>query len=158
MNTIEMQSITAIAHLRAAILYFMDLSEQCGYSVQAQIQLFKSIKPLFANKIVFVVINKIDVRRPEDLDPESQEQLQSILKSGEVELLQLSCNTQEGVQEVKNAACERLIAERVSQKLKGRHDDQWCHWRQTCRCHDSNTRGAASGWHCAPCPYPGRSH
>jgi nucleolar GTP-binding protein len=118
MNTIEMQSITAIAHLRAAILYFMDLSEQCGYSVQAQIQLFKSIKPLFANKIVFVVINKIDVRRREDLDQETQEQLQSILKSGEVELLQLSCNTQEGVQEVKNAACERLIAERVSQKLK----------------------------------------
>ena len=118
MNTIEMQSITAIAHLRSAILYFMDLSEQCGYSVQAQIQLFKSIKPLFSNKLVFVVINKIDVMRPEDLDAETQTQLQDLLKADEVELLQLSCNTQEGVQEVKNAACERLIAERVSQKLK----------------------------------------
>lgn len=41
-----------------------------------------------------------------------------MLKSGEVELLQMSCNTQDGVQEVKNTACERLIAERVSQKLK----------------------------------------
>jgi nucleolar GTP-binding protein len=118
MNTIEMQSITAIAHLRSAILYFMDLSEQCGYSVQAQMQLFKSIKPLFSNKLVFIVINKIDVTRPEDLDAETQAELQSLLKSGEVELLQASCNTQEGVQEVKNAACERLIAERVSQKLK----------------------------------------
>ena len=118
MNTIEMQSITAIAHLRSAIMYFMDLSEQCGYSVEHQIQLFKSIKPLFANKLVFVVINKIDIVRPEDLDPTTQEQLQSILKSGEVELLQLSCTTTEGVQEVKNAACERLIAERVAQKLK----------------------------------------
>ncbi|KAF4460470.1 nucleolar GTP-binding [Fusarium albosuccineum] len=118
MNTIEMQSITAIAHLRSAILYFMDLSEQCGYTVSAQIALFKSIKPLFSNKLVFVVINKIDVTRPEDLEPELQTELQSVLKSGEVELLQLSCNTQEGVQEVKNAACERLIAERVNQKLK----------------------------------------
>lgn len=118
MNTIEMQSITAIAHLRSAILYFMDLSEQCGYSVTAQIQLFKSIKPLFANKLVFVVINKIDVMRPEDLDSETQEQLQSILKAGDVELLQLSCTTSEGVMEVKNAACERLIADRVAQKLK----------------------------------------
>ena len=118
MNTIEMQSITAIAHLRSAILYFMDLSEQCGYSVQAQIQLFKSIKPLFANKLVFVVINKIDIMRPQDLDNETKEMLDGILKSGDVELLQLSCTTTEGITEVKNAACERLIADRVAQKLK----------------------------------------
>lgn len=118
MNTIEMQSITAIAHLRSAILYFMDLSEQCGYTVQAQIQLFKSIKPLFSNKLVFLVVNKIDVTRPEDLSPELQGELQGLMKAGEIEMLQLSCNTQEGVQEVKNAACERLIAERVNQKLK----------------------------------------
>ncbi|EQL02682.1 hypothetical protein G6O67_000785 [Ophiocordyceps sinensis] len=118
MNTIEMQSITAIAHLRSAILYFMDLSEQCGYSVQAQIQLFRSIKPLFSNKLVFLVINKIDIARPEDLGADVQVELQSLLKSGEVEMLQLSCNTQEGVQDVKNAACERLIADRVNQKLK----------------------------------------
>ena len=118
MNTIEMQSITAIAHLRSAILYFMDLSEQCGYSVNAQIQLFQSIKPLFANKLVFVVINKIDIMKPDDLDAETKAKLDSILKSGEVELLQLSCTTTEGVTEVKNAACERLIADRVAQKLK----------------------------------------
>lgn len=118
MNTIEMLSITAIAHLRSAILYFMDLSEQCGFSVTAQIQLFLSIKPLFANKLVFIVINKIDVMRPEDLDPETQSQLQALLKHGDVELLQLSCTTSEGVQDVKNTACERLIADRVAQKLK----------------------------------------
>lgn len=113
-----MQSITAIAHLRSAILYFMDLSEQCGYSVDAQIRLFHSIKPLFANKLVFVVINKIDIMKPEDLDSETKAKLESTLKSGEVELLQLSCTTTEGVTKVKNAACERLIADRVAQKLK----------------------------------------
>jgi len=118
MNTIEMQSITAIAHLRSAILYFMDLSEQCGYSVSAQIRLFQSIKPLFSNKLVFVVVNKIDIMRPDDLDIETKEMLQEILKPGDVELLQLSCTTSEGVMEVRNAACERLIADRVAQKLK----------------------------------------
>ncbi|KAH1613977.1 Nucleolar GTP-binding protein 1 [Aspergillus fumigatus] len=118
MNTIEMQSITAIAHLRSAILYFMDLSEQCGYSVADQIKLFHSIRPLFANKIVFLVVNKIDVRRPEDLEPEYQEEIQKILKSGDVEMLQLSCATTEGVTAVKNAACDKLLAERVAQKLK----------------------------------------
>ena len=118
MNTIEMQSITAVAHLRSAILYFMDISEQCGYSVQDQIKLFHSIRPLFANKVVYVVINKIDVRGLDDLEPELQEQVQTMLKSGDVELLQLSCTTTEGVTAVKNAACDKLLAERVSAKLK----------------------------------------
>lgn len=118
MNTIEMQSITAIAHLRSAIMYFMDLSEQCGYSVQAQMALFQSIKPLFANKLVFIVINKIDITRPEDLDAETQQKLQDLLKSGNVELLQLSCTTTEGLMNVRNAACDRLLAERNAQKLQ----------------------------------------
>lgn len=118
MNTIEMQSITAVAHLRSAILYFMDLSEQCGYSVGDQIKLFHSIRPLFANKIVYLVINKIDVRQPEDLEPEYQQEFDAILKSGDVEVLHLSCTTTEGVTAVKNAACDKLLAERVSQKLK----------------------------------------
>ncbi|KAF2662387.1 nucleolar GTP-binding protein-like protein [Lophiostoma macrostomum CBS 122681] len=118
MNTIEHQSICAIAHLRASILYFMDLSEQCGYSVSAQIALFHSIKPLFANKLVFIVINKIDLMRPEDLDQETQEQLQGMLKAGEVELLQLSCTTAEGVMQVRNSACDRLLAARNAEKLK----------------------------------------
>ncbi|KAF4308632.1 putative nucleolar gtp-binding protein [Botryosphaeria dothidea] len=118
MNTIEMQSITAIAHLRSAILYFMDLSEQCGYSVSAQIQLFHSIKPLFNNKLVFIVINKTDLMKPEDLDAETQEKLQGMLKSGEVELLQLSCNTTENVMTVRGAVCDRLLAQRNAEKLK----------------------------------------
>jgi nucleolar GTP-binding protein len=33
MNTIEMQSITALAHLKSCVIYFVDPSEQCGYSV-----------------------------------------------------------------------------------------------------------------------------
>lgn len=50
-NTIEMQAITALAHLRAAILYVMDVSEQCGHTLQEQLELFNSIRPLFANKV-----------------------------------------------------------------------------------------------------------
>lgn len=50
-NTIEMQAITALAHLRAAVLYVMDLSEQCGHGLRAQLQLFQSIRPLFVNKV-----------------------------------------------------------------------------------------------------------
>lgn len=50
-NTIEMQAITALAHLRAAVLYVMDVSEQCGHTLLQQLELFNNIRPLFANKV-----------------------------------------------------------------------------------------------------------
>lgn len=50
-----MQAITALAHLRAAVLYVMDVSEQCGHSLEEQVELFRNIKPLFANKVSLVM-------------------------------------------------------------------------------------------------------
>jgi nucleolar GTP-binding protein len=66
-NTIEMQAITAMAHLRASILYIMDVSEQCGYSIEEQVNLFNNIKALFVNKPLILVANKIDIKRIEEL-------------------------------------------------------------------------------------------
>ncbi|XP_006455345.1 hypothetical protein AGABI2DRAFT_75410 [Agaricus bisporus var. bisporus H97] len=119
MNTIEMQSITAMAHLKSCILYFMDLSEQCGYTVEAQCKLFHSIRPLFTGKPVMLVINKIDVTRLEDLTPENRAIVQEIIDSEGVHNIQVSCFSEEGVMALKNKACEILLAHRVENKLKG---------------------------------------
>ena len=51
------------AHLRAAVLYIVDPSEQCGYTLEAQKSLFDNIKPLFNNKPLIVVANKADIWR-----------------------------------------------------------------------------------------------
>ncbi|KAH7107413.1 GTP binding protein 4 [Auriculariales sp. MPI-PUGE-AT-0066] len=118
MNTIEMQSITALAHLRAAVLYFMDLSGQCGYTVEAQCKLFHSIKPLFSGKPVLVVCNKSDVTKPEDLNADDRALLDAVLAEG-AQLVVASCYNEEGVMDVKNAACDALLAHRVENKLKG---------------------------------------
>lgn len=118
MNNIEMQSIYAVAHLRSCVLYFMDLSEQCGFSIEDQVKLFHSIKPLFANKTVMVVINKIDLRRPEDLNPEQQQLLQTVTSQGNVEIHTLSCATEENVMNLRNLACEKLLTARIEQKMK----------------------------------------
>ncbi|ORX36156.1 putative nucleolar GTPase [Kockovaella imperatae] len=119
MNTIEMQSITALAHLRSAILYFMDLSEQCGYTIEAQSKLFHSIKPLFLNKPVILVINKIDIVRMSELSPENRAFVDTILADKSVISVEASCYSEEGVMNVRNVACEALLAARVEQKLKG---------------------------------------
>uniref|UniRef100_A0A7M4FUW8 Nucleolar GTP-binding protein 1 n=1 Tax=Crocodylus porosus TaxID=8502 RepID=A0A7M4FUW8_CROPO len=95
-NTIEMQAITALAHLRAAVLYVMDVSEQCGHSLEEQLELFRNIKPLFANKNIF-----------ENLEAEG------------LPVIETSTLTEEGVIKVKTEACDRLLAHRVETKMKG---------------------------------------
>ena len=119
MNTIEMQSITALAHLKACVLYFLDPSEQCGYSIQAQCSLFHSIKPLFGGKPVVIVVNKSDVCKLADLSPEARAPIEEILNSEGIKHVQVSCYSEEGVMDVKNVACDALLAHRVDTKLKG---------------------------------------
>jgi nucleolar GTP-binding protein len=62
-----MQSITALAHLKSCVIYFVDPSEQCGYSVLEQIHLYNTIKPLFKNKPVIVAFNKTDLKKFEEI-------------------------------------------------------------------------------------------
>ncbi|KAF8602536.1 GTP binding protein 4 [Ceratobasidium sp. AG-I] len=119
MNTIEMQSVTAMAHLRSAILYFMDLSERCGYTIEAQVKLFHSIRPLFAGKPTLVVINKIDIVRMDDLSEEQRALVETVTGLPDVQTVQVSCYTDEGVTEVKTTACDALLAHRVESKLRG---------------------------------------
>jgi nucleolar GTP-binding protein len=46
-NVIEMQAVTALAHLRAAVLYVMDLSEQCDHTLEDQVLLHYLVMELF---------------------------------------------------------------------------------------------------------------
>lgn len=74
-----LQSITALAHLRAAVLYVLDISEQCGYTIAQQAALFHSIKPLFANKPLMIVANKTDVAPLDSLAAEDKQLLQEMV-------------------------------------------------------------------------------
>uniref|UniRef100_A0A670YM99 GTP-binding protein 4 n=1 Tax=Pseudonaja textilis TaxID=8673 RepID=A0A670YM99_PSETE len=117
-NTIEMQAITALAHLRSAVLYVMDVSEQCGHSLEEQLALFENIKPLFANKPLIIVANKCDVKRISELSEENQKIFAELEADG-LPVIETSTMTEEGVIQVKTEACDRLLAHRVSTKMKG---------------------------------------
>jgi nucleolar GTP-binding protein len=41
------------------VLYVLDVSEACGYTIAQQAALFHSISPLFASKPLLVVANKV---------------------------------------------------------------------------------------------------
>uniref|UniRef100_A0A0N5AVP8 Nucleolar GTP-binding protein 1 n=1 Tax=Syphacia muris TaxID=451379 RepID=A0A0N5AVP8_9BILA len=118
-NTIEMQAVTALAHLRAAVLYVMDISEMCDHSIEEQISLFKNIKPLFSNKPVLIGLNKIDVRKRADLDHEKA-QLIAELEKDAIPVIEMSTISQEGIMDLRNKACDDLLAQRVESKLQSR--------------------------------------
>lgn len=136
MNIIEMQIIIVLAHLKACILYFVDLSEQCDYTIKAQVcgyylqmrtirslyaqsRLFHSIRPLFVNMLVMLVMNKIDVKRWDDLSPKGRTLVDEIISSEGMISVQASCYTNESVMELKNKVCDALLEHRVEAKLKG---------------------------------------
>jgi len=121
-NTIEMQAITALAHLRAAVLYVMDISEQCDKSIAEQIELFESIKPLFTNKPIIICLNKIDVTSLDDLPEDRKELIKKFEEEG-IPVLPMSTLTEEGVMDVKTQACDRLLAQRVEVKVKSKKVD-----------------------------------
>ncbi len=66
-----------------------------------------------------LVINKIDVTRLEDLTPDNRTLVQEIIDTEGVQCVQVSCYSEEGVMDVKNKACDALLAQRVDAKLKG---------------------------------------
>eukprot|EP00708_Paratrimastix_pyriformis_P002192 GAFH01000933.1.p1 GENE.GAFH01000933.1~~GAFH01000933.1.p1 ORF type:complete len:708 (-),score=321.92 GAFH01000933.1:200-2059(-) len=125
-NTIEMQSITALAHLNCSILYFVDVSEQ-NYHLEEQCSLFRNIKPLFAGKPLILVLSKIDLRRPEELQPERAQLIADLARDlppdTTFDLIPMSSHSEEGVTRVKETACERLLALQESLKGRSRSDD-----------------------------------
>ncbi|XP_023762644.1 nucleolar GTP-binding protein 1 [Lactuca sativa] len=127
-NVIEMVSITALAHLRAAVLFFLDISGSCGYTIAQQAALFHSIKSLFMNKPLIIVCNKTDLQSLEGISEDDKklveemksEAMKTLVVDGQQVLLTMSTLTEEGVIAVKNAACERLLDQRVEVKMKSK--------------------------------------
>mmetsp|Transcript_17709 Transcript_17709/g.41165 ORF Transcript_17709/g.41165 Transcript_17709/m.41165 type:complete len:646 (-) Transcript_17709:36-1973(-) len=119
-NTIEMTAITALAHLQAAVLFFVDISEMCGYPLATQVALFHSIKPLFQNRPLLIILNKTDLRKMEELSEDEKNLLKSMKtdEDDKVEFIQTSCATKVGVDAARSRACDLLLDRRVEQKVK----------------------------------------
>ena len=117
-NTIEMQAVTALAHLQCCVLYFMDLSEQCGWTIEQQAKLFDNIRPLFSNKPLVVVVNKTDLVPFDSLEPSKKKLIEDLASGAGALLLPMSTFTEDGVNDVKQRSCELLLERRVERKVK----------------------------------------
>lgn len=113
-NTIEMQSIIALANLRALIMFMVDVSETCGHSLEEQLNLFQSLKPLFAKRPVVVIFNKWDLVPAEGLDAESLGLIEQFKQNhSEVIIQQMSCLDDDAIRAVRANVCQRLLDFRI---------------------------------------------
>ncbi|MBU4453558.1 MAG: NOG1 family protein, partial [Euryarchaeota archaeon] len=62
-NEIELQAISALRHVGKVILYIIDPSETCGYTLEKQMHLLEEIKKEFGLPMI-VVANKSDISKP----------------------------------------------------------------------------------------------
>lgn len=115
-NVIEMQAITALAHIRASVLFFMDLSETCGYSLAQQLNLFRAIGPLFTGKPLVVVFNKSDLSTLEDLPSDQHDEVMQAIQEANAKWIATSALTDVAIGDLKTLACDALLQQRAEQK------------------------------------------
>ncbi len=63
-NNIELQADLVLEELASVIIYVFDLTEECGYSLESQEELFKEMK---SKKNVLLYLSKIDLVSSQDL-------------------------------------------------------------------------------------------
>lgn len=67
-NPIERQAIAAIKHLAQAVVFVVDPTPSCGYSLEEQASLLREIRELMPSSVPIIpVINKVDLASQEDL-------------------------------------------------------------------------------------------
>jgi nucleolar GTP-binding protein len=68
-----------------------------------------TLPPLFSNKPTLLVINKIYIMWLDDLPSETRALVQEIIHQDDVQCVQISCYSEEGVMDVKNKACDAKL-------------------------------------------------
>lgn len=132
-NTIEMVTVTALAHIQSAVLFFIDLSPNSAYTISEQVALFESLQPLFCNFLV--VISKSDLLNlPENLinntvfegnvdfiaNIECLDDDSRVLLSGfliKQKYVFISTENLINIDLVKRTACDTLLNERLHKKI-----------------------------------------
>lgn len=80
--------------------------------------LFSSIKPLFKNKPLVIVLNKTDLKPYNTVSQEDRLLIENMVKENNTYLIQMSNISGDGVSDVKSSACDILTEFRFANKKK----------------------------------------
>ncbi|EAL64076.1 hypothetical protein DDB_G0286641 [Dictyostelium discoideum AX4] len=112
-DEIEIKSINALTHLNCCILFLIDISEQCGYSIKKQVDLFLNVQLLFSDKPSLILLNKIDIKNPNHLPENDWKLLKNLEKPinssfGGIQLIPMSNLISDSILKVKEKAYNTL--------------------------------------------------
>ena len=96
---------------------------QCEYTIEHQRNLFRSIKPLFANKQLIIVVNKVDFTSWDDLEEGKEYFAKLFSRESHLHSYDYAQYLKKGVLEVKATACNKLLAARVDSRLSTKKFD-----------------------------------
>lgn len=120
-NEIERQAITALKYLAHVIVFMIDPSEACGWSIDDQMNLLREVQRMFPIIPILICFNKIDITIPNKLEearklvPDAYE-ISATDGTGVPELLQ------DAVDEVDLDPLQDSIAEHVASLQKRKPD------------------------------------
>jgi len=79
-NAVEKKAVTALKHLADLVVFVVDPTTMCGYSLEDQLQLLKDVKKICGK--VIIVVNKADLAKDEEINAVRKE-LGEIILEGE---------------------------------------------------------------------------
>jgi nucleolar GTP-binding protein len=111
----ELQILRALlVHVPCCLIYFLDLSEQCGHSIEQQFQLFEStIQPLCP---VIVIVSEFDNKDfPYENLPscEVRERIETMAATAGVQWIPWSYISEDALDKLKFTACNKLLEVKV---------------------------------------------
>ncbi|KAI5149702.1 nucleolar GTP-binding protein [Enteropsectra breve] len=109
-NGIEMLTITALAHLKSAVLFFIDVSETCGFSIEDQISLYENLSPLLTSQLL-IVFSKADLAQISQVE---NEMLKNFIVGKRY--VEMSVQNDYNVELVRNTICDMLLQDRLAEK------------------------------------------
>ncbi len=67
-NKIELQAIVALKNLDGGIVFLIDPTETCGYTLNYQLNVLRSVKEMFKEKPMVIAVTKMDIASKEQIE------------------------------------------------------------------------------------------
>jgi nucleolar GTP-binding protein len=108
-NEIEREAIAALKYLAHVIIFMIDPSETCGWTLEQQLNLLKEVRRMFPLNPLLVVLNKVDITPPEQLGKARAEV---------PDVYEIIAITGEGVERLMNDAVDEVDLKSMEESVK----------------------------------------
>jgi nucleolar GTP-binding protein len=108
-NEIEREAIAALKYLAHVIIFMIDPSETCGWTLEQQLNLLKEVRRMFPLNPLLVVLNKVDITPPEQLGKARAEV---------PDVYEIIAITGEGVEQLMNDAVDEVDLKSMEESVK----------------------------------------